>query len=132
MTCSLSPRSTIGASLMGCLQFVVSQTASSERSAPLLTNWIRYGLDLWATTAADGVSVSLCPSGLLFPWTMRTSWKMQINIELFLLPPFSGREAHRAQKPHSKTRSYAFFSSIPEGPDKWKGGRGKMLFTWEF
>lgn len=121
MTCSLSPRSTIGASLMGCLQFAVSQTASSERSAPALTNWIRY----WAATAAAGVSVSLCPSGLLLPWPMRTGWKMLINIELFLFRPFSGGEAHRAQQSHRKTRSYAFFSSIPRGPDKWRGGREK-------
>ncbi|XP_040975172.1 dead end protein homolog 1 isoform X6 [Aquila chrysaetos chrysaetos] len=42
---------------MGCSQFAVSQTASSERSAPVLTNWIRYGLEPWAATAAAGVSM---------------------------------------------------------------------------
>lgn len=121
MTCSFSPRSTIGASLTGCLRFAVSQTASSERSAPALTNWIRYELEPWAA----GLSVSLCPSGLLFPWSVRTGWKMLINIELFLFPPFSGGEARRAQWSHVKSGFYAFFSSIPQGPDKWKGGREK-------
>lgn len=94
------PRSTIGASLTGCLQFVVSQTASSERSAPALTNWIRYGLEPCAATAAAGVSVSLCPPGLLLPWSMRTGWKMLINLELFLFPPLSLEGRHAGRSSH--------------------------------
>lgn len=98
------PRSMTGASSMGCLRFVGSQTANSEPSAPALTNWIRYGLEPQAASAAAGVSENE-------PWSMRIGWKMLIGIELF--PPIPGGDTCRAQHLHRKSGSSVLLSTMP-------------------
>lgn len=52
-----------------------------------------------------------------------------------LVPPFlwrGGMSRRRAQQSRRTTGSYAFFSSTPRGPHKWKGGREKCFSHGRF